>query len=146
MENQENEIVIRQSSGGEVITPDQVVKQIEMIHDLYTRVMKRDLHFGKIPGVDKDTLFKAGAEKLNLMFRLVPKVDNRQEVDLGNGHREVKYVIGLYKVGSEEFHGHGIGSCSTLETKYRYRWQSTDKKPDKEDAESMKIRGLGRWK
>ena len=106
----------------EVLTIDNVISQMNMINELYKTVMKKDKHYGKIPGTKKETLFKAGAEKLNVMFKLVPKIEGENKIDLGNGHREIEIIIGLYHRENGRFCGQGTGSCSTLETKFRYRY------------------------
>jgi len=41
--------------------------------------------------------------------------------DLGRGHREYIIRCELYHIGTGRFLGAGVGSCSTMESKYRYR-------------------------
>lgn len=98
-----------------------VKAQFDMVNELYRTIMIQDEHFGKIPGTKKDTLFKAGAEKLNLLFKLVPKIDKEEKTDMGEGHREIEMTIGLYHKETGALWGQGTGSCSTMESKYRYR-------------------------
>jgi len=100
----------------------EVVEQVKVIQDIMTAVMKEGTHYGTIPGTDKPTLYKPGAEKLNLTFRMAPRYfgeDNPK--DLGRGHREYIIRCELYHIGSGRFLGAGVGSCSTMESKYRYR-------------------------
>lgn len=96
-----------------------------IVNELYKSIMVQDEHYGKIPGTTKDTLFKAGAEKLNVLFKLVAKIDSENKIDLGSGHREIEMTIGLYNRETEKLWGQGTGSCSTMESKFRYR-NSTD--------------------
>jgi len=105
----------------DVITVDDVVHQVDMVKQLYEKVMKKDKHYGRIPGTQKDTLYKAGSEKLMTMFQLVPKIIKDEERDLGNGHRDNIMTIALYHKKTGELWGEGTGSCSTMETKFRYR-------------------------
>lgn len=98
--------------------------QIQKIQQLMKSVMKPDEHFGKIPGTKKDTLYKAGAEKLNFVFRLVPKFEI-QKSELPGGHREYEVVCSISHIDGT-FLGQGVGSCSTMESKYRYRYEDTD--------------------
>lgn len=98
-----------------------VKQQINLIQEIMRDAMKENEHFGKIPGCgDKPALLKPGAEKLNLTFRMAPKYTIIGR-DLGSGHREFEIVCSLYSIGSEKFLGQGVGSCSTMESKYRYR-------------------------
>jgi hypothetical protein len=86
-------------------------------------VMREGEHFGRIPGCgDKPALLKAGAEKIGLTFRLIPtlKIDRSE---LGNGHREYAVTCTL-TTPAGEIVGEGVGCCSTMESKYR--WRSVD--------------------
>ncbi len=103
-----------------------VKQQFELVNELYKTIMITDEHYGKIPGTKKDTLFKAGAEKLNILFKLVPKIERETKTDLGNGHREIEMDIGLYHRDTGAFWGSGTGSCSTMESKFRYRDNKID--------------------
>ena len=73
-----------------------------------------------IPGCgDKKALFKPGAEKLLFTFRLVPDI-HQEIIDLPNEHREYRTKVNL-STQSGIFLGSGVGSCSTMEGKYRFR-------------------------
>lgn len=80
--------------------------------------------YGKIPGTDKPTLLKPGAEKLVTFFGLSPVfVSERIVEDFGDGGGEplffYRYRCELYRNGT--LMGTGIGSCNSRESKYRYR-------------------------
>lgn len=94
---------------------DDLLNKIALVQEVMGKVMKEGEHYGKIPGCgDKPALLKAGAEKLGMTFRLKAnfEVDER---DLGRAHRE-------YSVRCMLSDGNmGVGSCSTMESKYRYR-------------------------
>jgi hypothetical protein len=97
-----------------------VSSQVAKIQDLMKKVMKDGEHFGVIPGTgDKPSLLKAGAEKLCFVFRLIPSFEITRD-DLPNGHREYTITCTL-KTMEGVFAGQGVGSCSTMESKYRYR-------------------------
>lgn len=97
-----------------------VLGQISQIQDLMQKAMKKDEHFGIIPGTKKPSLYKAGAEKLGLMFRLSPVFDVREK-EMDRGHREYVVSCTLKHIPSGNTIGSGVGSCCTLEAKYRYR-------------------------
>ncbi len=106
-------------------SPDDVLNQVKSIQSLMSKAMKDGEHFGKIPGCgDKPTLLKAGAEKINFMFRLSAHY-TITEKELPNGHREYQIVTDLIHIPSGKSFGQGVGSASTLETKWRYRNQVT---------------------
>jgi len=98
--------------------------QINHIQELMKSVMIENVHYGKIPGCgDKPALLKPGAEKIAMAFHIAPRF-HVTETDMGNGHREYYTKTELFSIESGAFLGEGVGSCSTMETKYRYRNQS----------------------
>ncbi len=94
--------------------------QVDLIQQIMRQVMKKDEHYGVIPGTQKPTLLKPGAEKLCLTFRLDPQLEVVRS-DMVEGHREYMVVCTLYHIDSGKRLGQGVGLCSTLEVKYRYR-------------------------
>lgn len=92
-----------------------------MVTEIKRQIMKDGTHFGKIPGCgDKPTLLKNGAELLCMAFKLAPEA--KVEIsDLGNGHREYTVTTTLVSIATGTPIATGLGSCSTLESKYRYR-------------------------
>ena len=96
-----------------------VLAHVAKVQGLMKDLLHEGEHYGKIPGTDKPTLLKAGAEKLSFTFRLLPKFRTTVR-ELQNGHREVEMVCELWHE-SGVFAGVGVGSCSTMESKYRYR-------------------------
>lgn len=103
----------------EWVSPQQVVAQIKHVQEIMRSVMRPGEHYGVIPGTKKPSLLKAGAEILGLTFRLIPEFVTTT-TDLGNGHREVN-VVCLLRNPAGALVGHGVGSCSTMESKYRWR-------------------------
>lgn len=104
----------------EPMTLKAVQGQVGRIHSIMTDVMIKDEHYGVIPGCGKKpALLKAGAEKLILTFKLVPEtvIDT---IDMPGFHREYRSVVTLYSVSGVKL-GNGCGSCSTMESKYRFR-------------------------
>ena len=102
------------------MTPEAVVKQVGMIQHVMEKVMKKDEHYGTIPGTAKPTLLKPGAEKLSHTFRFSTEYEIKRS-DLGNGHREYEIVCTLRHMPTGMFVAQGVGSCSTMESRYRYR-------------------------
>ena len=106
------------------LTPGEIRNQVNLIQQIMKDVMQEGQHFGKIPGCgDKPTLLKPGAEKLSLTFRLRPIIDNDRDIritDLGDGHREIQVYCHVMSSSGQEL-ATGVGSCSTKESKFRYR-------------------------
>lgn len=94
---------------------DDLLNKVALVQEVMKSVMHEGEHYGKIPGCgDKPALLKAGAEKLGMTFRLRPTF-SIEERDLGKGHREYSIVCTLSD-GTQ-----GVGSCNTMESKYRFR-------------------------
>lgn len=110
---------------GGVMTIVQIKDRVNFIRDVMREVLDENVHYGKVPGCgDKQCLYKAGAEKLAMTFCLTVSYDETI-IDLPNGHREVriKSIVSNY---AGEVIAEGVGSCSTMEKKYRYRTVRND--------------------
>ncbi len=123
MENEiirsEESLTVREPSE---LTVTEIVAKVAKVKEVAEKVMKKDVHYGIIPGTPKPTLYKPGGEILGLTFRLSPKYEGEREpIDLGKGHREYVIRCDLFHIHSGLFYGSGIGSCSTMEGKFRYR-------------------------
>ena len=103
------------------LTVHQVLTHVALIQQIMSAAMKEGEHFGRIPGCgDKPTLLKPGAEKLCLLFRLAPAYDV-EERQLERGHREYRVTTTLTSITSQVLIGQGVGACTTLENKYKFR-------------------------
>lgn len=101
----------------------EVRAQVNQIQYLMQSVLREGEHYGRVPGTGKDakpTLFQSGAEKIAYMFKLVPKYEVTRS-DYQGGHREYQVECTLSSREGGEVMGYGVGLCSTLESKYRYR-------------------------
>lgn len=107
------------------ISPEAIRDQVNMIQRMMKDVMKPDVHYGVIPGTDKPSLYKSGAEKICLLFRFSTRF-RVEAVSLPDGHREYSVYCTLVSPSGIEV-GQGIGVCTTMESKYRYRWDNTNK-------------------
>lgn len=102
------------------LTARDIRAQVNLIQEVMKEVMTDGVHFGKVPGCgDKPTLLQPGAHKLMMTFRLVPDPE-MTIVEMDRGHREVRCKVKIYSQGGVLL-GAGVGTCSTLEGKYRYR-------------------------
>jgi hypothetical protein len=107
------------AGGAAALSADQIKAQVGLIQRVMKAVMKKDTHYGVIPGTQKPTLYKAGSEVLLTTFRIAVEL----EVDDLSTSDEVRYrvkVTGRHQ-GSGIVVGMGIGECSSSEEKYRWR-------------------------
>jgi hypothetical protein len=103
------------------INGEQLKARMDLILDVAKHVMTENIDFGKIPGTDKPSLWKPGAEKLCVAFRVAagePTVEDLSTVD------EIRYrvqVPGINQINGTLL-GVGVGECSTGEKKYKWRY------------------------
>jgi len=121
----ENEIAVRENYGvvnfeESAMNVESVTRQIAIVQNVMKSVMKNNEHYGTIPGTNKPSLLKPGAEKLNLVFRLRPEYQITK-TDLYGSHREYEVVCTLYHIPTGQSVGQGVGSATTMEGKYRFR-------------------------
>lgn len=121
MENVEQSVVVRQESSG-MMSVKQVADRVNAVHQILEKVMRNGTHYGTVPGCgNKMVLLKPGADVLAMTFRLVPQF-KVERTDLPDGHREFDVTCSMFNPAGELL-GQGVGSASTMEKKYRYRWE-----------------------
>jgi len=104
------------------LTPQEVKERIELVRDVMKNVMEAGAHYEQYPGMDKPMIKKEGAEILGQTFNIRPQYEVKI-TEFDNYHREYLVKVRLFKVSYGEDHflvGEGDGSCSTLESNYRY--------------------------
>lgn len=96
-----------------------IISHVAMVQEVMRAVMKQDVHYGVIPGTDKPTLYKQGAEVLCMAFRVA---DSYQVEDLSTAD-VVRYRVtctGVHQVNGLVL-GTGMGEASSGEEKYKWR-------------------------
>ncbi len=114
--------------------------------EFVSTILKKDIDYGTVPGTDKPTLKKPGAEKLGTFFGLAPKYQIVEVVNdwTGKDHNGepfffYHYKCQLYRPG-EIFIGESFGSCNSWEKKYRYRWINELEIPSNIDKSCLEFR------
>lgn len=100
------------------LTAADLKSQAALIQTVLEAVMRKGVHYDTIPGTDKPTLLKPGAEKIMATFRLAadPEVDDLSGPDDCTFRVRAKLMS-----PSGRLVGTGIGQCSSSEEKYRWR-------------------------
>ncbi len=90
----------------------------------------KDLDFGHYPrhGHQADPAPPGSTEGFHVLPRL-PEPHGQAHVDLGGGHLEVIVTTHLKSQGSGQIVGEGSGSCSSMESKYRFTGGANRKCP-----------------
>ena len=113
-----NEVAVYGASD-KALTVADMRGQVNLIQEVMKEVMEEGTHWGTIPGCKLPSLYKAGAEKLIMTFRLVPEIDV-EVIELPNEHREYRTKVTIFSATGNKL-GTGVGSCTTMEGKYRFR-------------------------
>jgi hypothetical protein len=96
----------------------EVRQNLSIMHEALTTIMKKDTHYGVIPGCKKPSLYKSGAEVIMALFRL----SSDPEVTDLSKDGEIRYLVKVHiKAKDGTFVGSGIGECSSGEEKYMWR-------------------------
>lgn len=97
----------------------EVRERVNLVQQVMQAIMKKDTHYGTIPGTPKPTLYKPGAEQLCVTFRVAPKYRIEDlSTDLTARFRVT--CLGVHQTTDIEL-GEGVGECSSGEEKYKWR-------------------------
>lgn len=102
------------------------VERYNTITEFVSRVLRRDVDYGIIPGTDKLTLLKPGAEKLTTFFGLSTRFQLIERIEdwTGDDHNGEPFFYYLYRCQlyrGDLLVAEADGSCNSREQKYRYR-------------------------
>lgn len=115
-------LMVRETGGavGRALSLEDLKENLRFVKQVMQDVMTEDVDYGKVPGCgDKPGLFQPGAQKLLMTFQLTDHVIEERVVDFPNYHREYSFRIGVRAPNGKTWEG--VGTCSTLEAKYRWR-------------------------
>jgi len=110
-------------------------------------ICKENIDYGIIPGTQKPTLYKAGAEKLIKAFHLLTSVEEvSKTVDMETGFVDFEYKV-YVKNKEGVIVGEGVGSCNSYEDKYLFTgWKAQKDKPSESEKFEQEKAGLGRFR
>lgn len=104
-------------------------RRVNLIAEIKRDILIKDEHYGTIPGCgDKPTLLQPGAQQFASLFGLVPRIiqETPQPGPEGyrpdtDGHLTFTITIRMVHPGTGLEYADGVGMCSTMESRYRYR-------------------------
>src|SRR3982751_1948675 len=109
-----------------IFTSEVALERYQAFKDFVSRVLKAGVDYGKVPGSERHTLLKPGAEKLCTFFGLTPRYVAEVVIEDWRGEKHGEPLF-YYRFKCQLFRGtfqmgEGIGSSSNWESKHRYRW------------------------
>lgn len=102
------------------VKASELVDRLNVIKEAAETAMVKDVDYGNVPGTNKPTLFKPGAEKLSVLFQLDVQLVNEKVWGPG-AHLTVISHATVFHAPSGSRLGYGEGVCTTRERKYAYR-------------------------
>ncbi len=124
---------------------DRALERYTAVNSFIDKILKPDIDYGKVPGSDKDTLLKPGAEKLCSFFGLSPRFEAVTVIEdwIGKDYNSEPFFYYRYKCSlysGDRLIAEGEGSCNSRESKYRYRWVPRDQVPEILNIDSLKTK------
>jgi len=102
----------------------ETIEQLRLVREFIYQELRDGSDFGKVAGCgDKPTLLQPGAQKICMFFNVYPDYEVERR-DLGDAHVDYAVKTSLVSRLTGQKVGSGVGSCSSLEKKFRYRQQN----------------------
>jgi len=121
-----SENAIEQTWLAPITTVANMVSTYNQMADFVREVLRENVDFGVVPGTDKPTLLKPGAEKLNRFFGLRPSFDEVDRIEDWSGKEHDGEPFFYYRYRCNLWRGElkmadAEGSANSWEKKHRYR-------------------------
>ena len=105
---------------------ESAVERYNAVTEFVSRVLRKDVDYGVIPGTEKRTLLKPGAEKLTTFFGLSTRFELLERIEDWTGEQHGGEPFFYYLYRCRLFRGdvliaEGDASCNSREGKYRWR-------------------------
>ena len=113
----------------ELSVPELLARR-KKIRGAVASIMQENIHFGRIPGTQKPSLWQPGAEVLANLLQLEMEIEGVE--DLSDLPDEVRYRVRVTMIHwpTRNVVGHGVGECSSAEEKYAWRGSVCDEEWD----------------
>lgn len=118
---------------------EDIKQEVTLLDKFYKELMQSGTDYGTIPGTDKPTLYKSGAELLRLRFGFETRFEFTNIVkDRESGYYEYEVLCHVYDKGT--LVADGVGACNSMESRHRYRWVFPSKLPPDIDKSKLATR------
>lgn len=103
-------------------------------------ILREGSDYGVVPGSNKPTLLKPGAERLCAAFGFDPRFEILDKVERWEPESPLFFyqvVCHLIHIDSGSEVATGVGSCNSMESKYRWRWVDENDVPPALDKATL---------
>jgi len=148
--NHEDKVItiVPQEQGVEIeilYTPQEMAARLNdmkaklgLVQSFFKEVMVPEQDYGVIPGTDKPTLLKPGAEKLCELYGFAPVIKQvEEEKNIETGFYRARVTVALIHRRSGVTVAEGVGEANTMEGRYRWRWVPEWKVPKNLDKNTL---------
>jgi len=113
-------------------------QMLVLTQKFFQEVMDPNVDYGTIPGTQKPTLLKPGAEKLSEFYGYAPTIRQiDEEKNIETGFYRARVTVSLVHKRTSTLIADGVGEANTYEGRYRYRWLSEYKLPKGIDKDAL---------
>lgn len=140
-------VVVIEDTGMEMMSATRMTAWYKQFVKFSKEILKENLDYGTIPGTNKPSLYKPGAEKLRVAYQLGVEL---KCIDKTESFTEPCILDYTYKAIIRSKSGQGLaecdGNCNSQETRYKYTWIPVpDKdKPSEEQRNILKAKKEGK--
>ena len=120
-------------------------QKVDLLQTFFKEIMEEGQDYGVIPGTQKPTLLKPGAEKLCEFYgySIGIEVDEQSNVETGYYRARVKAILTSRRTG--RVIAEGVGEANTMEGRYHWRWVPEDEVPPTLDKAMLKSKPGDKW-
>lgn len=116
---------VQRNGTGAMLVADVLAQEGEqrnLLGEFVAKHMTENSDYGVIPGTKNKTLLKPGAEKLTTIFRCVPRFVIEEKIEnWESGLFYYRFSCHIVTLADGNVVAEGVGSCSTYESRYRWR-------------------------
>ena len=126
-----------------IVDMKRVKETVDAVIEFMKSVMVKGIDYGTVPGTNKDSLFKPGAEKLARFFGLRTRSTIMNVVssdDPDAPYYTVTVKTEILRGNSDVVISDGLGTASTLEDRYASRWVTEAKLPKDIEKSTLAFR------
>lgn len=128
-----------------VMQIEQAKQRYQALVELTKSVLREGIDYGTVPGTEKPSLHKPGAEKLTTFFGLRPEFEVIEKIEdwTGADHGGEPFFYYWFRCSlwrGDQKVGEADGSCNSHESKYRWRWVEQTDLPPGVDTALLKCR------
>ena len=107
-----SELIVRESELPEISDPAQWAQRRTAFNDWVNTQLKKGVDYGDIPGTDKPSLLKPGAEKIAQAYGCSPISEvTLREQNPDTGYLYIEVLVRLVNIQSGAVVATGIGAC-----------------------------------